>query len=67
MIAYNIISGTHDSGTGDGNGVEVDQWTHGNAVYGNVAYRNDGAGIVVYRLAEQRDLQQSRSGRARPR
>ena len=48
VIAYNIVSGTHDNGSGDGNGTEIDQWTHGNVVVGNISFHNDGAGIVVY-------------------
>ena len=48
VIAYDIVSGTHDNGSGDGNGIEIDQWTHGNLVVGNISYQNDGAGIVVY-------------------
>jgi Right handed beta helix region len=48
IIEFNIVSGTHDDGYGDGNGVEIDQWTHGNLVGGNILYDNDGAGAVVY-------------------
>jgi hypothetical protein len=48
VISYNIVFGTHDNGYGDGNGIEIDQWTHGNQVIGNILYNNDGAGIVAY-------------------
>lgn len=48
IIRYNLISGTQDSGSGDGNGIQLDEWTHNNAVYGNVTNSNAGAGIVVY-------------------
>jgi Right handed beta helix region len=48
VVSYNIVSGTHDNGYGDGNGIEIDQWSHGNVVLGNILYDNDGAGIVAY-------------------
>jgi len=47
-ISFNLVSGTHDCGTGDGNGIEIDQWSHGNVVHGNLTHGNDGAGIIVY-------------------
>ena len=48
VISYNIVSGTNDNGYGDGNGIEIDQWSHGNIISGNILYNNDGAGIVAY-------------------
>jgi parallel beta-helix repeat protein len=48
IIEYNVVSQTHDDGSGDGNGIELDQWTHGTLIAGNILFDNDGAGVVVY-------------------
>ena len=47
LIEHNTIA---RSGTVavDGNGIEVDQWCDGNTVAYNVAWGNDGAGIIVF-------------------
>jgi hypothetical protein len=46
-VAYNLISG-EVSNTGDGGGVEVDNYTSSNAVYGNVIYGNYGPCLDIY-------------------
>jgi parallel beta-helix repeat protein len=50
---YNTITGNVtldevDTQAQDGNGIELDQWTHGNTVSNNLSLNNDGAGIVLY-------------------
>lgn len=47
-ITNNVTVNTHDTQQTDGNGIELDQWTHNNTVSGNFSYANDGAGIVIY-------------------
>ena len=47
-ITDNITNGNHDATAFDGNGIELDQYTHNNVVLGNTAEDNDGAGIAVY-------------------
>jgi len=43
-----MTDGNHDSEGLDGNGIELDQYTHGNVVIGNESENNDGAGIVLF-------------------
>jgi parallel beta-helix repeat protein len=51
-IRYNVLIGNIDSVAQDGNGVELDQYTHNDTVYGNYASGNDGAGIVLFDSAD---------------
>ena len=48
VITGNVSVGNHDTSALDGNGIELDQWTHNNQVTDNFCYDNDGAGIVLY-------------------
>ncbi len=48
IIAGNVSINNHDTTGQDGNGIELDQWTHNNHVSNNFCYSNDGAGIVLY-------------------
>jgi parallel beta-helix repeat protein len=48
VIIDNVAVGNRDPGGGDGNGIELDQYTSGNYVADNLAYANAGAGIVLY-------------------
>ena len=48
VITDNVSVGNIDTTALDGNGIELDQWTHNNQVTGNFSYDNDGAGIVLY-------------------
>ena len=47
-IRYNFAVQNHDTKGQDGNGIELDQFTNNNQVYGNFTSGNDGAGIVLY-------------------
>jgi hypothetical protein len=47
-IAFNTIIGTQAPAGVDGNGIELDEWTHNNVVYGNFTFGNDGAGIIAF-------------------
>ena len=50
IIRYNISNGNKDRvlNRTDGNGIQLDMWCDHNQVYNNLAYGNDGAGIIVY-------------------
>ncbi|MDB5394496.1 MAG: right-handed parallel beta-helix repeat-containing protein, partial [Rhodospirillales bacterium] len=48
IIRFNVVYDTHDNQAGDGNGIELDQWCDDNEVYFNLAFLNDGAGIVIF-------------------
>ena len=48
VIRYNTSHDNSDINGPDGNGIQLDQWTRFNAVYGNSVYNNNGAGILVY-------------------
>ena len=48
VISGNVTINNHDTTGQDGNGIELDQWTHNNTVSNNFCYGNDGAGIVLY-------------------
>ncbi len=48
IIANNITFDNRDPGGPDGNGIQLDQHTHGNVVVGNLATGNDGGGISLY-------------------
>lgn len=52
VIRYNVVYNTHDVHAGDGNGIELDQWCDDNRVSFNLAFHNDGAGIVVFDAAD---------------
>jgi len=47
-VTDNITNGNHDATGQDGNGIDLNQYTHDNIVLGNTAKSNDGAGIVLY-------------------
>jgi parallel beta-helix repeat protein len=47
-ITNNVTFGNRDDSGCDGNGIELDQYTHNNVVSGNLAYGNDGAGLALY-------------------
>jgi len=48
LVRYNASYANLDATTSDGNGIEIDQWCDGNTVSFNIAWSNDGAGIIVY-------------------
>jgi parallel beta-helix repeat protein len=47
-IAYNVTYGNREFFQQDGNGIQLDQYTHDNLVYRNLSYQNDGAGISLF-------------------
>jgi parallel beta-helix repeat protein len=47
-LRYNFAYGQQDRSAWDGNGIEIDQWCDNNEVSHNVAWGNDGAGIIVF-------------------
>lgn len=47
-IQYNVIYNQSATSMGDGQGIELDQWTTGNNIFYNVLYKNQGAGITLY-------------------
>jgi parallel beta-helix repeat protein len=47
-VTNNVTVGNHDLWAQDGNGIELDQYTHNNVVSNNFSAGNDGAGIAVY-------------------
>ena len=51
VIRYNISYANIDHSAQDGNGIELDQWCDDNQVYFNLAFENDGAGIVLFDAA----------------
>lgn len=51
IIRYNISYGNIDRSAQDGNGIQLDQWCDDNQVYFNLAFDNDGAGIVLFDAA----------------
>jgi parallel beta-helix repeat protein len=48
IIRYNLVMDQQELTAQDGNGIELDQWTSGNQVIGNLTNGNDGAGIILY-------------------
>ncbi|AWB23802.1 right-handed parallel beta-helix repeat-containing protein [Methylobacterium currus] len=48
IISHNAVLDTSDSGSGDGNGIQLDEWTHDNLVVGNLIAGNDGVGVSLY-------------------
>lgn len=48
LVRWNMSYANRDTVAVDGNGIEVDQWCDGNTVAYNVAWGNDGAGIIVF-------------------
>lgn len=48
LVRWNMSYANKDTVAVDGNGIEVDQWCDGNTVAYNVAWGNDGAGIIVF-------------------
>lgn len=47
-ITGNVVAGTGSAGSADGNGIEMDQWTHDDVVTGNIVAGNEGSGIAIY-------------------
>lgn len=47
-ISDNVAVGNQDTWANDGNGIELDQFTHNNIVSDNFSYNNQGAGIALY-------------------
>lgn len=47
-IKGNVVVGSVDTASNDGNGIELDQFTHNNTVSDNFTYNNSGAGIALY-------------------
>ncbi|MDQ6867125.1 MAG: right-handed parallel beta-helix repeat-containing protein [Pseudomonadota bacterium] len=47
-IKWNVSTHTHDGASGDGNGIQVDQWTNNCLIESNLVAYNDGAGIALY-------------------
>lgn len=47
-IRYNLSFDNVDTLAHDGNGIQIDQWCDGNTVAWNMAWGNDGAGIIIY-------------------
>ena len=54
VIRFNQVSGQKETDGQDGNGIQLDQWCDDNAVYFNVAWGNDGAGIAIFDAAHNR-------------
>ncbi len=50
VIRGNLVYGTLDRNAEatDGNGIQMDMWCDDNRVYNNVAWGNDGPGIIIY-------------------
>ncbi len=50
IIRGNIVYDTRDRNAEatDGNGIQMDMWCDDNLVYNNVAWGNDGPGIIIY-------------------
>ncbi len=48
VISHNAVLDTSDSGSGDGNGIQLDEWTHDNLVTQNLIMGNDGVGVSLY-------------------
>jgi parallel beta-helix repeat protein len=53
-VRYNFAYEQQDRTAWDGNGIQIDQWCDGNEVSHNVAWANDGAGIIVFDGANNR-------------
>ena len=51
-IQNNISIGNYDLTGPDGEGIDLDQWTSGNTVSGNLFYDNEGAGIMIFDSAK---------------
>ncbi len=47
-IVNNVTFDNRDAAGPDGNGIQLDQYTYGNIVIGNLATGNDGAGIMLF-------------------
>jgi parallel beta-helix repeat protein len=50
IVRYNIVYDNRDNepSATDGNGIQMDMWCDNNLVYDNIAYGNDGPGIISY-------------------
>ena len=51
VIRHNVVSGQKETRGQDGNGIQLDKWCDNNQIYFNVAFANDGAGIVLFDAA----------------
>jgi parallel beta-helix repeat protein len=47
-VCYQIHDHEPDGMRTDGNGIQADQWCDSNFIYNNIAYDNDGAGIIIF-------------------
>ncbi len=52
VIRYNVSYHNTDRQMQDGNGIELDQWCDDNEITFNLAFGNDGAGIVLFDAAD---------------
>jgi parallel beta-helix repeat protein len=51
VIRYNVSYGNREPTGPDGNGIQIDQWCDHNEVVYNIAFANDGAGIILFDAA----------------
>jgi parallel beta-helix repeat protein len=51
VIRYNVSYENRESKGPDGNGIQIDQWCDHNEVVYNIAFANDGAGIILFDAA----------------
>lgn len=54
VIRLNVVGDSQENFGPDGNGIELDRWTHDVDVYGNVLYGNDGQGFVAFQAKDWR-------------
>jgi parallel beta-helix repeat protein len=48
IIRNNVVYHNHEPIYYDGNGIQLDQYTHSNEVYKNLVFGNDGQGIIAF-------------------
>jgi parallel beta-helix repeat protein len=50
IIRYNLLYDNRDNepNATDGNGIQMDMWCDDNQVYNNIAYDNDGPGVIIF-------------------